>query len=74
MNDILVEKMSLAALAAGADGLLVEVHVNPCEAKSDADQQLNPGQFKALMEKIRKLEQFMADPLFKTSIIGGEQQ
>ncbi len=67
----LIEKMSLAAVAAGADGLLLEVHVNPCEAKSDADQQLTPEQFAALVKKIIKLSKFMDDKLFKTSIITG---
>lgn len=33
----LIEPMCLAAVAAGADGLLLEVHINPAEAKSDAD-------------------------------------
>jgi len=68
----LIEKMSLAAIAAGADGLLLEVHINPCEAKSDADQQLNPGQFASLMQKILKLNQFMQDKAFKSSITGGD--
>lgn len=70
----LVEKMSLAAIAAGADGLLIEVHVNPCEAKSDADQQLNPEQFSSLMQKINKLQQFMSDPLFNSQLKGGDLQ
>ncbi len=68
----LIEKMSLAAVAAGADGLLLEVHINPCEAKSDADQQLNPGQFAGLMQKLLKLNQFMQDKAFKSSITGGD--
>ena len=70
----LIEKMSLAAIAAGADGLLVEVHVNPCEAKSDADQQLNPEQFANLMEKLLKLNRFMQNEVFKSSITGGDMQ
>jgi len=70
----LVEKMCLAAIAAGADGLLVEVHINPCEAKSDAEQQLTPEQFKRLMQKILKLNHCMSDPLFDTSITGGDQR
>jgi 3-deoxy-7-phosphoheptulonate synthase len=70
----LVEKMCLAAIAAGADGLLVEVHINPCEAKSDAEQQLTPEQFKKLMQKILKLNHCMSDPLFDTSITGGDQR
>ena len=68
----LVEKMSLAAIAAGADGLLIEVHINPCEAKSDADQQLNPEQFQSLMQKIIKLNKFMAEPIFNSQVTGGD--
>ncbi len=68
----LIEKMSLAAIAAGADGLLLEVHVNPCEAKSDADQQLNPEQFASLMQKLLKLNQFIQDKTFKSSTTGGD--
>lgn len=68
----LIEKMSLAAVAAGADGLLLEVHVNPCEAKSDAEQQLNPKQFATLMKKLLKLNQFMQDKDFKSLITGGD--
>jgi 3-deoxy-7-phosphoheptulonate synthase len=70
----LIEKMSLAAVAAGADGLLLEVHVNPCEAKSDADQQLTPEQFAALMKKLIKLSKFMSDKIFNTPITGGDKK
>lgn len=45
----LVTPMALAAAACGADGLLVEVHVDPAEALSDGPQSLYPGQFAALM-------------------------
>jgi 3-deoxy-7-phosphoheptulonate synthase len=55
----LIESMCLASVAAGADGLLIEVHINPEEAKSDADQQLTPDQFYAITEKILKLKKFM---------------
>jgi 3-deoxy-7-phosphoheptulonate synthase len=48
----LVEPMSLAALAAGADGLMIEVHPNPEKAWSDADQTLSPEQFQGLMNRI----------------------
>lgn len=63
----LVENMSLAAVAAGADGLLLEVHINPAEAKSDADQQLTPAQFKHVMDKVLKLKKFMNDNIFEKS-------
>jgi 3-deoxy-7-phosphoheptulonate synthase len=47
--------MALAALAAGADGLLVEVHPNPDEALSDGPQSLTLAQFSSLMEDVRHL-------------------
>jgi 3-deoxy-7-phosphoheptulonate synthase len=41
--------MAKAAVAAGADGLLIEVHPNPEEAKSDGPQSLRPKEFRELM-------------------------
>jgi len=49
----LVPAMSRAALAAGADGLMIEVHPNPQEAMSDGPQSLNPEQFKSLMKELK---------------------
>lgn len=51
----LVESMSLAAIAAGADGLLIEVHENPECAWSDGAQSLKPEKFKAMIEKGRAI-------------------
>ncbi|HSE84323.1 MAG TPA: 3-deoxy-7-phosphoheptulonate synthase [Thermodesulfobacteriota bacterium] len=48
-----VTPMSLAAIAAGADGLIVEVHIKPETAQSDGGQSLKPAKFAALMEKAR---------------------
>jgi 3-deoxy-7-phosphoheptulonate synthase len=45
--------MARAAVAAGADGLIVEVHGNPPRAMSDGAQSLYPDQFASLMEQIR---------------------
>lgn len=45
----LVSPMAKAAVAAGADGLLIEVHPNPEEAKSDGAQSLRPNEFRQLM-------------------------
>jgi 3-deoxy-7-phosphoheptulonate synthase len=45
----MVPALSQAAVAAGADGLLIEMHPNPCEAWCDADQALNPPELKKLM-------------------------
>jgi len=52
-NRDLVVPVAKAALAAGADGLMIEVHTNPDEALSDGDQSLNPEQFRQLMEDIK---------------------
>ena len=49
----MVPALSMAAVAAGADGLLIEAHSNPPEAWCDADQALNPGELKDLMVKLR---------------------
>jgi 3-deoxy-7-phosphoheptulonate synthase len=48
----MVPALSCAAVAAGADGLLVEVHPVPREAWCDADQALTPAEFRALMERL----------------------
>ena len=50
-----VEAMSLAAIAAGADGLIIEVHNNPECAWSDGDQSLKPEKFARLVEKCRAI-------------------
>ncbi len=49
----LVPAMSRAALAAGADGLMIEVHSNPQEALSDGPQSLRPDQFAALLKELK---------------------
>ena len=48
----LVEPMALAAVAAGADGLMVEVHPNPAGAASDGQQSLTPDEFGALIGRL----------------------
>ena len=48
-----VRPLSFAAVAAGADGLLVEVHTKPEEAMSDGPQSLKPTKFADLMERLR---------------------
>lgn len=55
----LVKPMAMAAIAAGADGIMVEVHPHPAEALSDGPQSLNPQNFAALMADIRELAAFM---------------
>jgi len=51
----LVPAASRAAVAAGCDGLIVEVHPNPEEALSDGTQSLLPEKFEALMQELRKV-------------------
>ncbi|MFA5388621.1 MAG: 3-deoxy-7-phosphoheptulonate synthase [Candidatus Omnitrophota bacterium] len=49
----LVEPMAKAAVAAGADGLIIEVHTNPEEAYSDGEQSLRPYRFDAMMKELK---------------------
>ena len=55
----LIGPMSMAAVAAGVDGLMVEVHYNPQAAKCDADQALTPDMFRDMMNRLRPLQKFM---------------
>ena len=50
-----VPPMALASVAAGADGLIMEMHPNPDKAMSDGAQSLRPDQLTALVEKLRQL-------------------
>jgi 3-deoxy-7-phosphoheptulonate synthase len=54
-----VPTMSLAAVAAGADSLMVEIHPNPREALSDAAQALSPSAFSEMMSQVRDLAGFV---------------
>lgn len=54
----LVEPLTLAAIAAGADGVMIEVHNNPPKALSDGAQSLRPEQFDEIMKKVKKTEAF----------------
>ena len=47
--------MAMAAIAAGADALMIEVHPRPEEALSDGGQSLTPKRFKELMDRLRLL-------------------
>ncbi|TAN40640.1 MAG: 3-deoxy-7-phosphoheptulonate synthase [Nitrospirae bacterium] len=49
----LVAPMAKAAVAAGADALMIEVHTNPEDAMSDGDQSLKPEQFEKLMKELK---------------------
>jgi 3-deoxy-7-phosphoheptulonate synthase len=56
----LVERLALAAVAAGADGLLVEVHETPDLARSDGMQQVTPETFERLAARARSLHAHLA--------------
>jgi 3-deoxy-7-phosphoheptulonate synthase len=55
----MVAALSRAGIAAGADGLLVEMHPNPCEAWCDADQAINPDELKQLMSELTSIAQIL---------------
>jgi 3-deoxy-7-phosphoheptulonate synthase len=57
----LIAPMSLAAVAAGADGLIIEVHNNPEKALCDAEQALTPPMFESLMNRIRPICKLMKE-------------
>jgi 3-deoxy-7-phosphoheptulonate synthase len=58
-----VAAMAKAGLAAGADGLLIEVHNNPAEALSDGPQSLKPDKFGKLMSELRPLAEVLGRSL-----------
>jgi 3-deoxy-7-phosphoheptulonate synthase len=51
----LIGPMTLASIAAGADGIMIEVHANPQDALSDGSQALLPEQFKKLLESMKPI-------------------
>jgi len=55
----MVKPMAFAAIAAGADGLMMEVHPNPAKALSDGPQSLTPENYQEVMAGICKLSEFM---------------
>ena len=54
----MVEPLAMAAIAAGADGLMIEVHNNPEKALCDGAQSLTPEMFNHLMKKVDKAADF----------------
>jgi len=51
----LIGPMARAAIAAGADGIMIEAHQNPVEAMCDSDQALSFEQFNTLMEELKPI-------------------
>ncbi|MBI1802852.1 MAG: 3-deoxy-7-phosphoheptulonate synthase [Ignavibacteria bacterium] len=63
-----VASMALAAIAAGADGLIIEVHPDPTMALSDGYQSLKVNKFKQLLEKLEQLAPIMDRTFTRTAI------
>lgn len=59
----MVEPLSMAAIAAGADGLMIEVHNDPKHALSDGAQSLTPAKFDAVMQKVKATAAFFGKTL-----------
>jgi 3-deoxy-7-phosphoheptulonate synthase len=57
----MIEPMSLAAVAAGVDGLEIEVHIDPSSALSDKEQQLKPEAFARLMKRLKRMREFIEE-------------
>ena len=55
----MVKPMAFAAIAAGADGLMMEVHPNPAKALSDGPQSLTPENYAEVMRGVQKISAFM---------------
>ena len=51
----MVERMAMAAVAAGADGLIIEVHNDPPHALCDGAQSVTPEQFETIMDRVRSI-------------------
>ena len=61
----MVEPLAMAAIAAGADGLIIEVHNDPPHAKCDGQQSLTPKHFDQLMGKVGAMVDLMGKTLIK---------
>ncbi len=61
-----IKPMALAAVACGADGLIMEMHPNPAKALSDGPQSLTPENYNDLMDSVTKLAKFMRESGIKT--------
>ena len=57
----MIQPMAFAAIAAGADGLMMEVHTNPAKALSDGSQSLTTENYLEIMKGIKKISKFMRD-------------
>lgn len=58
-NTEMISSLARAAVALGADGVMIEVHNDPCNALSDADQQIKPQQFLKITKELRSLDEYI---------------
>lgn len=74
----LIRPMSLAAVAAGADGIMVEVHPRPDEAWSDGEQSVTIEQFEDLVSALTivhgEVASLQRDPFAGSVVVGGGQK
>jgi 3-deoxy-7-phosphoheptulonate synthase len=66
--------VGLAAVAAGADGLMIEVHPNPDHALSDGAQSLTPENFRKLTEKVATVAGALGRPMAQQAVAGEAAQ
>ena len=66
----MIKPMSLASIASGADGLIIEVHPTPARALSDGPQSLTPENYRDLMESVHKLSRFMKEEQIEPMALG----
>ena len=60
-----MESLTMSGIAAGCDGIIVEVHNDPPHAKCDGQQSLTPDQFEQLMGKIKQMANLMGKTVVK---------
>ena len=58
-NNYMIHDMALAAVAAGCDGLMIEVHDRPDEALSDKEQAITPDELKLIIKDVRKISEVL---------------
>lgn len=68
-----VSAIARAGIAAGADGLIIEVHPNPSEALSDAEQALKPERFANLVQQVRAIAEVVGRSLAPIPSVGATQ-
>lgn len=68
-----VEAIARAGVAAGADGLIVEVHMNPAEALSDGGQSLRPERFAAMVQQVKAIAEAIGRSLAPSHVLAADQ-